>query len=179
MSGWANNAQNLADCFRLYQLTRRCKSKRDFGDGGRKEKGLPWALQRIMGAVVYQKTKQNTATCFLTQPDCLCQNCFSYIFGLWLLLLSVSVLIPSGGALRLLAVHTPLFITRSQNLLRTSWAETFSFGGSVYALGWVFLYFSKLSIKHGSSYFEKTRKKFFYPVWLLQPELAAVKKLGT
>lgn len=42
-----------------------------------------------MGAVVNQKTKQNTATCFLTQPDCLCQNCFSYIFGLWSLLLSV------------------------------------------------------------------------------------------
>lgn len=31
----------------------------------------------------------------------------------------------------------------------------------MYVLGWVFLYFSKLSIKHGSSYFEKTRNRFF------------------
>lgn len=87
MSGWVNNGQNLADCFRLYQLTRRCKSKRDFGDGGRKEKGLPWALQRIMGAVVYKK---NCNKLFTTQPVfVLCQNCFSYIFGLWSLLLFV------------------------------------------------------------------------------------------
>lgn len=47
-------------------------------------------------------------------------------------------------------------------------------------LEWVFLYFSKLSIKHGSSYFEKTRNLFFFKSCLTAATRAgSCEKLGT
>ena len=51
-SGWSTKDQNRSDSHRLRELTSRCGSEKDLGDGGREEKGLPRVLQSLMGSVV-------------------------------------------------------------------------------------------------------------------------------